>query len=267
MLIGIDDSEIWIEGRLHTILAAIGVREPCKVNSALNELKEQFGLAPSDEVKWNGMKPMPQQVREALSQELMILLHDSVPLIVISEGRSKQLAAERMANQLAEFLRTHPYSFDADKQIELVFDEGIIGDEVAYSEYLRTLSPSPVASGTFATAHSHESAVIQLADVLAGFNRLATDIALGHANKKLTLWDDGLGRDIEIDLLNYISIALRWAMWGEVAPPPDPSNVTFDGTWPFKHIGGYGLQICSTVSPQTIEQIYKSRTVYMGCMH
>jgi hypothetical protein len=108
--------------------------------------------------------------------------------------------------------------------------------------------------------------LIQLADVLAGFNRLATDIALGRANKELLVCDDQRGRDIEIDLLSYISIALRWAMWGEVPPPRDPNNVTFDGKWPSKRIGGYGLRICSTVSQETIDQIYNSRIVYMGCM-
>ena len=266
MLFGIDDSEIQIQGRQHTILAAIGVREPTSVDSALSKLKVEFGLTPSSEVKWNGMKPMPRKMREALSQKLMILLHDAVPLVVISEGRNKQLAAEYAGKQISEFLGRHPYSLGVNETVELIVDEGIIADEAAYSKYLRALSPSPVASAAFASAHSHENAVIQLADVLAGFNRLSTDIALGRANKDLLIRDDQRGRDIEIDLLSYISIALRWAMWGEVPPPPDPGNVTFDGKWPFKHIGGYGFRIYSTVSQETIDEIYKSRIVYMGCM-
>jgi hypothetical protein len=102
MLIGIDDSEIQIHGRQHSILAAIGVREPAAIESALNKLKGQFGLTPSDEVKWNGMKPMPQPVREALSQELMVLLHDSVPLVVIKEGETSnlRLSAPRVKSQI-----------------------------------------------------------------------------------------------------------------------------------------------------------------------
>jgi hypothetical protein len=207
---------------------------------------------------------MPLKMRESLSQQLLILLHDCIPLVVICEGRNKQLAAERTANQISEFLGRHPYSLGTDETVKLTFDEGIISDETAYSEHLRTL-PSPIASATFTSAQSHENALIQLADILAGFNRLATDIALGRANKDLLVRDDQRGRDIEIDLLSYISIALRWAMWGQVPPPPDPNNVTFDGKWPFKHIGGYGLRIYSTVSQKTIDQIYKSRIVYMGC--
>jgi len=263
MLFTIDDSEIQIEERPHTILAAIGVRDPAAVESALDKLKLQFGLLPADEVKWNGMKPMPQQSREALSQELMTLLHESVSLVIISEGRNKQVAAERLAVQIADFAG-RPRSQLAAEPVELIFDEEILDSELRYLQYVHTLAPSPVASANVATVHSHESAAIQLADVLAGFNRLATEIALGRANKNLILREDQL--DIKIDLLSYISLSLRWAMWGEVPPPPDPDNITFDASWPFKHIGGYGLRIHSSVSAGTIEKIYDSRVVYMGCL-
>ena len=186
MIFAIDDSDIQIEERPHTILAALGVRDSAAVESALDALKSQFGLLPTDEVKWNGMKPMPQQSREALSQELMTLLHESVPLVVISEGRNKQVAAERLAAQIADFAGK-PRSQLAAEPLELIFDKGILDSELGYLQYLHTLAPSPVASASVATVHSHESAAIQLADVLAGFNRLATEIALGRANKNVLL--------------------------------------------------------------------------------
>jgi hypothetical protein len=267
MLFGIDDSEIQIQGRQHTILAAIGVKEPSAIESALNKLKSQFGLTPSDEIKWNGMKPMPQLAREALSQELISLLDRSAPLIVIQEGRNKQLAAERTAIQIADFLSTHPNYLSVEQTLELIFDEGIVVDDLAFSEHLRSLSPSQVAVANFASAHSHENDVIQLADVLAGFNKLATEIALGRPNKELQISEDGSSGTIVMDLLRYISLSMRWATWGEVPPPPDPDNITFDGKWPFKHIGGHGLRIYSSISHETINRIYDSRIVYMGCMH
>jgi hypothetical protein len=86
-------------------------------------------------------------------------------------------------------------------------------------------------------------------------------------NKQILVRDDALSEDITVDLLSYISIALRWEMWGEVPPPPDGSNFSFDGRWPFKHVGGFGLRIHSTVSPEAVQKIYASRIVYMGCMH
>ena len=71
MLFAVDDSEIEIDGRPHIILAAIGVRDAVVVEAAVATLKEQFGLSPTDEIKWNGMKPIPQVKREAISQELL----------------------------------------------------------------------------------------------------------------------------------------------------------------------------------------------------
>ncbi len=267
MVFGIDDSEIQIEERPHVILAAIGVRSLTQIESALTKLKAEFGLRPTDEVKWNGMPPMPQQTREALSQELMILLQESVPLVTVNEGRDRQLAAARSTEQIADFLSRHPYSLAAEDSVELTFDEAIIDDQEEFRRHLQTLAPSPVASAAATSVHSHENAVIQLADVVAGFSRLATEIALGRANKEFLIWDDGLGCETAIDLLNYISLGLRWAMWGEVPPPPDPDNITFDASWPFKYVGGYGLRIHSTISPRSTETIYESRRVYMGCLH
>jgi len=267
MLFAIDDSEIEIECRPHTILAALGVRDSAVVEAALNKLKQQFGLMPTDELKWNGMRPIPQQKREALSQELMILLHSSIPLIVINEGRDKQRAAERSAEQIADFLKQHPNSVAEGERVALCFDEEIIENESRYQQFLFTSTESSIASATFASVHSHENAAIQLADVLAGFNRLATEVALGRGNKHLLLREDPSGMNIEIDLLSYISISLRWAMWGEVPPPLDLEDVKFDSRWPFKHVGGLGFRIHSTITHETIARIYDSRVVYMGCLH
>src|SRR5260370_21605663 len=97
VIFGIDDSEIDIEGCPHTLLAAIGVRNPETLESALAVLKRDFGLKASDEVKWNGMPPLPQKAREQLTQQLMVLLHDSVPLVVITEDRDKNQAAQASA--------------------------------------------------------------------------------------------------------------------------------------------------------------------------
>jgi hypothetical protein len=267
MLFAIDDSEIEIEGRPHTILATIGVENPPAISSALSALKTQFGLSDSDEVKWNGMKPMSAKAREALSQELMVLLHDSIPLVSITEGRDKQEAARNLATQISDYyLHNGNGQTEPAAGLELMFDESILSDTTLFREFLETLC-EPLRSAIVTSVHSHEHAVIQLADILAGFNRLATGIAVGRVNKDIKVWDDGLSDAVEIDLLGYISTALRWPMWGVVPQPPDPDNPVPDGTWPFKHVGGYGLRIHSTIPSGTIAAIYDSRVVYMGCMH
>jgi hypothetical protein len=53
MFIAVDDSEISISGRPHTILAGIIVANVPAVERALEHLKQQFGLSMQDEVKWN----------------------------------------------------------------------------------------------------------------------------------------------------------------------------------------------------------------------
>jgi len=175
MLFAVDDSEINTEGRPHTILAAIGVENAASVETALAKLKEEFGLLPTDEIKWNGMKPVPQQKREALSHELLGILQKSIPLVVISEGRQKQTAAKRMATQITDCFAAHP--IETGERLDLVFDESILSHESEYADFLRTLAPSSIVSATLGILHSHQSAAIQLADVWAGFNRLLTDMS------------------------------------------------------------------------------------------
>ena len=266
MIFGIDDSDIEIEGAPHTLLAAVGVRNPDAFESALAMLKRDFGLNASDEVKWNGMRPLPQKAREELSQELMVLLHDSVPLVVITEGRDKNQAAQASARQIRDFLAASSPLANSET-IQLLFDESIIDDPIEFKKYLATLLPSPITSAEVDSVHSHEHAVIQIADILAGFSRVATEIALGREDKQIKIWDDGFASDIPTSLLTYISQGLRWAIWGEVPPPPDMSDVKFDAAWPFKSIGGFGLRIHSSISPRSVQAIYESRRVYMGCLH
>jgi len=244
----------------------MGVHKSETLESALAMLKHDFGLKASDEVKWNGMPPLPQKAREELSQELMVLLHDSVPLVVISEGCDKNRAAQASARQIADYFAACP-SLAGHEALDLLFDESIIDEPIEFKQYLRALSPSRIATAEVKSVHSHEHAVIQIADVLAGFSRLATEIAFGREDKQIAIWDDGFGSDIPTSLLTYISQGLRWATWGEVPSPPDPNDVKFDATWPFKSIGGFGLRIHSSISPRSVEAIYESRRVYMGCLH
>jgi hypothetical protein len=125
-----------------------------------------------------------------------------------------------------------------------------------------------VNEGSISSTDSKLSPAVQLADVYAGFNRRATTIALDiQNNPQIQIWDEGLSDDVGIDLLSYIRISFRYAIWGSVPQPDPPDDFTFSRNWPFKHIGGYGLRIHSTISTKTIERIYKSRVVYMGCMH
>jgi hypothetical protein len=267
MHIGFDDSEITIENIPHTIIAGVGVNDPGGIEVALAELNTQFGMSSSDEVKWNGMK-LVQKDREALSDKLLSLLNEGAMMVTISEGADRQVAAEHTARQLNDFLACHPYRTKEGEQLVMDFDEGILTNGGAYSSFLSANFSPPLSHAECRSVKSHESALVQLADVLAGFNRLLTDISLGRASKEIDVPDDaGFGQPLKFDLLHYICLSQRWSIWGEVPPPPDPENITFDGRWSFKYVGGHGLRIISSISPDLVKKIYDSRIVYMGCMH
>jgi hypothetical protein len=106
----------------------------------------------------------------------------------------------------------------------MIFDEGIISDLTSYDNFLKTNFSPPLSNANFSSVKSHESTLIQLADVAAGFNRLVTDICLGHPNKQIEVLDDGPGLPIKMDLRSYICLSQRWNIWGEVPPPPDPET-------------------------------------------
>jgi Protein of unknown function (DUF3800) len=265
MYIAVDDSEIPIGGSLHTILAAVLVQDAHAVEHALQRLKEQFGLAATDEVKWNGCKVEPRK-REALSNELLVLLHEAAALVTISEGTDRQRAAEHLAIQIADYLDSNKRQNSA--RVEVAFDEGIIADPAAYANFLKFSGRAVLGRIAFRNVRSHDSGLVQMADILAGLNRLTTDIALGRPDKDIQVFDDAIGENVDIDLLSYICLSLRWSTWGEVPPPPNPEDPKPDGTWPFKHLGGYGLRLQSTLVTDNVrEAIYSARAVYMGCLH
>jgi hypothetical protein len=266
LVFAFDDSEIVIEGIPHTIMAGIGANDPQAIDRALVQLKSELGMSPSEEVKWNGMN-LDQKDREALSQELLSLLNEATTLVTITEGVNRQIAAEYITRQLADYLASHPYRLEGNPSVTMIFDEGIVSDPSTYDNFLKTNLPSPLSNASFSSVKSHTSTLIQLADVAAGFNRLVTDMCLGRQNKQIEVLDDAVGAPIKMDLRSYICLSQRWNIWGEVPPPPDPENVTFDGRWPFKYVGGHGLRIVSSISPDLVNKIYDSRIVYMGCMH
>jgi hypothetical protein len=268
MLFAVDDSEVEIEGRVHTILSAVGFANPEAVGLEMNRLKSQFGLLPTDEIKWNGMKEIPRKRREELSEELISLLSDSIPLAVICEGRDKQNCAKHLMEQIADCFQDSPRLLTDQHTVQFLFDEGIITNPEELQQFLSDHPNKVLNEGSISSIDSKLSPAVQLADVYAGFNRRTTTIALDiQNNPQIQIWDEGLSDEISIDLLSYICISFRYAIWGSIPEPDPPDGFTFNGEWPFKHVGGYGLRIHSTVSRKIIEQIYKSRVVYMGCMH
>jgi hypothetical protein len=157
MIAAVDDSEILICGQAHTILAAILVADAGKVEDALQGLKQEFGLSVRDEVKWNGMS-LEKRDREAISQELLVLLQQATTFVTISEGTDRQQAAKDLATQLADYF--DKYTWLNPTGLEIIFDEGIVADPMQYSRFLKESGRSVLGSITFRSVRSHESGLI-----------------------------------------------------------------------------------------------------------
>ncbi|MFI5070673.1 MAG: hypothetical protein ACHP8A_07270 [Terriglobales bacterium] len=74
MLVAVDDSEILIDSRPHTILAGVILEQPGETRAQIQAIKARFGLRSDEEIKWNGTRLGTQQQREAMSEELLNVL-------------------------------------------------------------------------------------------------------------------------------------------------------------------------------------------------
>jgi len=199
---------------------------------------------------------------------ILPILNSPTALIVICEGVDRQNAALYFVNQLADALEDRAREM-GESVVDVRFDEGIINNPTTFSVFWRSHKQPRIANATYSSVKSHESPLVQCADLFAGFQRLAIDIATGRTNPSISVFDDGVGMDIDIDLLNYVLLSLRYAMWGRVPPHPiHPDAPVADGTWPFLHAKGLGLRIHSTIDDSLQQHLYDTiGVVYIGCLH
>ena len=271
MIVAVDDSEIVIEDRPHTILAGVIFEQPDETKLQIQTIKARFGLRSDEEIKWNGARLENQQQREAMSEDLLGVLSRLKYLATVSEGANRQKALEHLTIQLDDFLQERSKYNPEPTAIGLACDNGIIQSPTAYERFLRQSKSSRFALMDFESVNSQSSELIQCADICAGFTRLLVDLALGRPNRRLVLLEklgDGSTNEVASDLRHLVLFSLRYSMWGDVPPPPDPQNIKLDGTYPFLHAAGRGLRIHSTASGQIISKIYENAgIVYFGCLH
>jgi hypothetical protein len=266
MVFAIDDSEIGIEGRPHTILSTLGFEDTKATEVSLNQVKAQFGLASTDEVKWNGMKEIPRKQREQLSDELIRLMRNTVAMTTICEWRDKEASAALLVEQIADCVRERPDLIAKQSAIDLIFDERIVEDQDRLRLALKKLD-YPMSEASIVSVDSKTSAAVQLADVYAGFTGRSAAVALGQMKNFNLKPREDYPMDEGIDLLTHICWSFRYSDWGYVPPPDPPDNFAFTGVWPFKHLDGFGLRIHSSVPASILNLIYEARIVYMGCLH
>lgn len=271
MLFAVDDSEILIGERPHTILAAISFERPDETRTQIRRIKAQFGLSSDEEIKWNSPRLQNQQQREAMSEELLSVLSSSKFVATINEGTDRQAALTHLTVQIDDFLQFNSKYIPEPSAIQLFCDNGIISNQSVLNQFLLQMNRPRLRLLDFRSVSSKSDELVQCADVCAGFTRLLIDLALGRPNRRFEFiekFDDGSTNLIDTDLRHLVLFSLRYSMWGEVPPPSDPNNIQSDGTYPFLHTAGLGLRIHSSVSEAVISKIYETAgVVYYGCVH
>ena|GEM_PF-6850550 len=256
MLIAVDDSDFPLGGKKHIFLAAITFYKPEEAIAEVEAIKADFGLK---ELKWNS-KGLSQAQREEISRRMLGVLSGADSFVVIREGHDKQAAAEELVQQIAESFGESELGQD----LTIQFDIGIVSDERGLTQKLQSSPYKFMRHAAFSSVNSVESSLIQCADLFAGFLRLQLDLLLSSRNDKVVYFGEEYYPYHELSLSEYISISLRYSLYGEVVTE---SFEDLHGL-PYKHSKGKGLRIISSVSDELIDEVYRGIGVsYIGCIH
>jgi len=249
----VDDSACEIAGRKHIVLGALTFPDEHKAIAAWLGKKQEFGLHPYDEVKWND-RAIPLEQRRAF----VPLLNHAIGIVVLDDS-TKQAAAEQLCTQVWQ------YCHDAKKDgFRLRFDKNIIEDRYQLKSHLRGFYPPCVG---LSEHDSDYEVLIQYADFLAGAIKLKIDFGLGtrDPNIKVTVDGENPGSKEEMEQSFYFFAALRYCLWGHVR---DFGGGTEDSYDPRKMVIGRGLVVKSSAA---LEAISKAISFidgdYMGCIH
>jgi hypothetical protein len=248
----VDDSACEIEARRHVILAALSFPDEGNAIAAWLGKKQECGLHPYDEVKWND-RSIPIQERRAF----VPLLNYGVGIVVVDD-RGKQAAAEQLCTQVWQYCRDEKKS-----GFRLRFDKDILEDRNRLKTHLRGFNP-PCAGWS-----EHDSEVeqlIQCADLLAGAIKLKIDFGLGarDPNKKIMVNGEVEHSKEEMEQSFYFFGTLRYCLWGVVHDLGDGVN-TFN---PRKSVLGRGVKISSSVPQELLDKATAFLDGdYMGCIH
>lgn len=248
----VDDSACEIAGKKHVILSALTFPDEPKAIADWLGKKQEFGLHPYDEVKWND-RASPLGLRTAF----VPLLNHSIGIVVLDDS-TKQAAAERLCTQIWQYC--HDAKMDG---FRLRFDKDIIGDRRRLKNHLKGFYPPCVGL----SEHDSEcEQLVQYADFLAGAIKLKIDFGLGvrDPRRRIAVAVENSGPRNEIEQSTYFFTALRYCLWGRIH---DFGNgVGTDD--PRKMVIGRGLVVNSSVEREVVDiAISFIDGDYMGCIH
>lgn len=257
VVFAVDDTEISIQGRPHTVLAGLVFLDPDRAVQAVVDLKQHYKI--SGELKWSGMDELDADAKKVVGRDILSIVQLNIGVIVICEGRDKPKCAELLLIRLSEYLSDHA------GHVDIVFDDGILPNRISPNVMqLLTAGQRTVSIGS---VNSAENELVQLADVYAGFHKIAADIALGRNAPVVELENYE-----EMTLGEYVYFKLRYSLWdkidGDFASEDEMFKAMDELRYPFKCARGMGLTIHSTVPDALVDRLYDALgRHWMGCIH
>ena len=247
----VDDSSVEIGGQKHLILAAVCFPDEDKATADWLGKKQEIGLHPYDEVKWNNSSIPFEQRREFVP-----ILNSGIGIVLLDDS-TKQIAAERLCTQVWYYCHV-----EKKDGFRLRFDKDIIENRKKIEFHLRGFYPPCVG---YSKHNSACEQLVQCADFLAGAIKLKVDFGLGNRdpNMRITVKSE-MNSTEDTDVGSYFFAALRYCLWGVVHDFGDGINTSV----PRKLVMGRGVLINSSSSADVLDkETHFIDGDYMGCIH
>ena len=254
IIIGVDDSEITLEYKFHTILGGVILESADTLENEIMLIKEKHGV-PDEELKWSGFSQLTPEQKKALGQDILPLMNNFTGFIVIVEGRDKVLAAKKVCEQITDLL-------EIQKHTSIHFDQQIT-DEKRLFEMLQL----SVKNEDIKVIDSKNSIAVQCADFFIGYQKIRIENDLGLRSVPPINMEDG-----EMDFGFYMFAQTRYSLWGEVPGGFSNEEAMFAAMdkyeYPIKKTRDKGLRIFSSITKELQDRIYeKCGSFWMGCIH
>jgi len=254
----VDDSVCEIAGQRHVLLGALEFPDPNLVMGRFLTCREDLGLRPFEEIKWNSSGFTAGQ-RSFITDALLPIFNGCTGFLVV-HCKDKQSAVIELFRQFSDYCRS-----EGGDGFEVTLDENIVRDVHAFSDRVTRLIPGPVA---WAAVDSRYNPLIQLTDLFVGFNKRRIDFNTGHADpRKVIEVEFYEGEKSRLEISYYLFAGLRHSLWGKVhGLSGDPECPSYANA--FKHNLGYGLRVFSPVSREKkLAAVDRLGEEFMGCIH
>lgn len=217
-------------------------------------MKRRLGVSPSEEIKWN-RSGLDRETRYAISDGVLGLSKSWTALVLLVEETDKQVAAQRMYDQILDFCHAA-----AINTFHLDYDEDLVPEMKALWHYLQGCETAVSCLGLQAVDSEREP-LIQCADILAGLFRTAVVHELEGRSTRIPVKDFYDDETVACSMSEYLQLFTKHLMPGEQYIE-EPEYLPFTDCW------DRGFRVASSISDEAKALLRRRIALYyLGCMH